>query len=118
MDSPFMNTIAEGVARAGVRVVRFEFPYMRARRECGKKRPPDREPVLLQAYRDVIEKLGGGNNLVIGGKSLGGRIASMVPDQAGVLPGLPFPPAWESRAFANRASKNDEHSDADHPGRS
>jgi predicted alpha/beta-hydrolase family hydrolase len=96
MDSPFMDIIAEGVARAGVRVVRFEFPYMRARRECGKRRPPDREPVLLQSCRDVIENLGGGDNLVIGGKSLGGRIASMVADEAGVRGlvclGYPFHP--------------------------
>jgi predicted alpha/beta-hydrolase family hydrolase len=29
MDSPFMQTIAEGVAKAAIRVARFNFPYMR-----------------------------------------------------------------------------------------
>jgi hypothetical protein len=96
MDSPFMNVIAQGVAQAGVRVVRFEFPYMKARREGGKKGAPDREPVLCRAWLDVIDELGGAAHLVIGGKSLGGRIASVVADEAGVRGlvclGYPFHP--------------------------
>jgi predicted alpha/beta-hydrolase family hydrolase len=98
MDSPFMSAIARGLAAGGVRVVRFEFPYMRARREHGARRPPDREPALRQAWLEVIEQLGGGERLVIGGKSLGGRMASLVADGAGVRGlvclGYPFhPPA-------------------------
>ncbi len=72
MDSPFMATFAAGLAAEGVRVARFEFPYMAARRHDGKKRPPDREAVLLEAWRQVIARLGP-NHLAIGGKSLGGR---------------------------------------------
>lgn len=83
MDSPFMAAFAEGLAAAGYRAARFEFPYMAARRQTGVKKPPDRAPVLLEAWRDVIEMLGP-ENLVIGGKSLGCRIASMVADEAGV----------------------------------
>lgn len=83
MDSPFMATIAAGLARAGLRVARFEFPYMQRRRIDGTRRPPDRAPVLLETWRAVIATLGPGR-LVIGGKSLGGRIASMLADQAGV----------------------------------
>jgi predicted alpha/beta-hydrolase family hydrolase len=83
MDAPFMNAVAEGLAQAGIRVARFEFPYMRERRE-GRRRPPDREPVLLQSWRDAIGELGGRGSLIIGGKSLGGRIASMIADEAGV----------------------------------
>ncbi len=83
MDSPFMAAFAEGLAHAGYRVARFEFPYMAARRQTGVKRPPDRAPVLLEAWRGVIGMLGA-ENLVIGGKSLGCRIASMVADEAGV----------------------------------
>jgi predicted alpha/beta-hydrolase family hydrolase len=84
MDSPFMAAVAHGVAEHGVRVARFEFPYMRARRESGARRPPDREPTLLARWREVIAALGGGAKVVIGGKSLGGRIASMVADDAAV----------------------------------
>jgi uncharacterized protein len=96
MDSPFMATIAQGLAGDDLRVVRFEFPYMRARREHRARRTPDREPVLLETWRKVIESLGGGRQLVIGGKSLGGRIASMVADAAQVRGlvclGYPFHP--------------------------
>ena len=83
MDSPFIATIAAGLAAAGLRVARFEFPYMKRRREDGKRRPPDRAPLLLETWRDVIATLGPGR-VVIGGKSMGGRIASMLADEAGV----------------------------------
>ena len=85
MDSPFMETIAHGVAQAGIRVVRFEFAYMQSRREGGKRRPPDREPTLRKAWRELAESIGEPSRLVIGGKSLGGRIASLVADELGVL---------------------------------
>lgn len=98
MDSPFMGAIARGVAAKGCRVARFEFPYMAGRRE-GKRRPPDGEPVLRAAWHDAISDLGGKagpRSLVIGGKSMGGRIASMVADEAGVSGlvclGYPFHP--------------------------
>jgi uncharacterized protein len=84
MDSPFMETIAAGVAKTGVRVARFEFPYMRRWRETGKGGAPDSGPALMQSWRNTIERLGGGEHLVIGGKSLGGRIASMIADESGV----------------------------------
>lgn len=83
MDSPFMTAFAGGLAAAGFRAARFEFPYMATRRETGTKRPPDRAPVLLDTWRTVIGELGP-EKLVIGGKSLGCRIASMVADEAGV----------------------------------
>ena len=94
MDSPFMNAVAEGLAAAGWRCARFEFPYMQKRRETGKRRPPDRAPVLIETWQSVIEGLGGTEALVIGGKSLGGRMASMIADQTGarglVCLGYPF----------------------------
>ena len=94
MDSPFMEDMAAGVAKAKIRVVRFEFPYMAERRTTGKKRGPDRPAVLLDTWRSVIDALGGGEKLFIGGKSMGGRIASMVADEVGarglVCLGYPF----------------------------
>jgi uncharacterized protein len=96
MDSPFMETIAEGIARTGVRVARFEFPYMLRRRETGSGGAPDRGPALMQSWRDTISELGDAGRLVIGGKSLGGRIASMIADETGVRGlvclGYPFHP--------------------------
>ena len=96
MDSAFLNVVARGLAVGGLRVARFEFPYMRRRRETGERRPPDREPALRAAWLAAIAALGGGERLVIGGKSLGGRIASLVADEAGVRGlvclGYPFHP--------------------------
>lgn len=96
MDSPFMNDFARGLAAAGLRVARFEFPYMRARRTGGKSGAPDREPVLRAAWHEAIASLGGAGMLVIGGKSLGGRMASLVADEAAVAGlvclGYPFHP--------------------------
>lgn len=97
MDTPFLNIVARGIAEKGIRVVRFEFPYMAARRETGKKGgAPDRQPVLLDAWRRVVEELGGGERLVIGGKSMGGRMASMIADEVHarglVVFGYPFHP--------------------------
>src|SRR5215471_6784544 len=96
MDSPFMNTIARGVAAEGIRVARFEFPYMHRRRQGARGGAPDPPQVLMQFWRDAILELGGGDKLVIGGKSLGGRIASMVADEAKVggliCLGYPFHP--------------------------
>ncbi len=96
MDTPFLTTMARGVGSHGIRVVRFEFPYMAARRSGGKRGAPDREAVLLQSWRDVIAELGGGERVVIGGKSMGGRMASMVADEQHVRGlvclGYPFHP--------------------------
>jgi predicted alpha/beta-hydrolase family hydrolase len=96
MDSPFMQRVAEGVAESGIRVIRFEFPYMQRRRETGKGGAPDPGKVLMRSFREMIDKFGGGSRLVIGGKSMGGRIASMVADEAAVLGvvclGYPFHP--------------------------
>ncbi len=96
MDSPFMQRVAEGVAASGIRVVRFEFPYMQRRRETGKGGAPDPQRVLMQSFCDAIEGAGGRKGLVIGGKSMGGRIASMVADDAAVRGvvclGYPFHP--------------------------
>lgn len=95
MDTPFMDAIAKGVAEAGFAVIRFEFPYMARRREDGKRRPPDRQPVLLEAWRAVFSTIRS-ENVAIGGKSMGGRMASLIADEVGavglVCLGYPFHP--------------------------
>ncbi len=95
MDSPFMDTMASALGEAGHRVARFEFPYMAARRADGRRRPPSGEARLRESWMAVIEHLGAAS-IVIGGKSLGGRIATMVADAAGVRGvvclGYPFHP--------------------------
>jgi len=76
MDSPFMEAFGAGIAARGLNAARFEFPYMAERRATGKKRPPNPMKLLLETWRDAIATVGG--PVVIGGKSMGGRVASMV----------------------------------------
>lgn len=101
MDSAAMNGIANALVGVGLRVVRFEFSYMAARRQ-GVRKPPPRAELLRDEYRSAIDDLGVIGPLIIGGKSMGGRVASMVADElfsdgriAGLLClGYPFhPPA-------------------------
>ncbi len=93
-DSDFMTQVAQSLGQAGIRVVRFEFPYMARRRAEGTRRPPDRGPILLESWRSVIAELGDPAHLIIGGKSMGGRMASLVADETGVAGlvafGFPF----------------------------
>lgn len=95
MDSDFMAAFAQGLGAAGLRVARFEFPYMAARRRGGGKRPPDRQPVLLEAWHRAITQVGS-SRFAIGGKSLGGRMASLIAEESGaralVCLGYPFHP--------------------------
>lgn len=74
-----MVTLARELASHGLRVVRFAFPYMAAGRKA-----PDRDEVLLDTWRAVIAALGDPAQLAIAGRSLGGRMASMVADECGV----------------------------------
>jgi predicted alpha/beta-hydrolase family hydrolase len=97
MDHSFMNVVAKALGERGIRVVRFEFPYMAARRTSGKRGgAPDRQPVLLDTFRQVVEEHGGGSKVIVGGKSMGGRMASMIADEVGarglLVFGYPFHP--------------------------
>ena len=71
---PFMVSVARALAARRVSVVTFDFPYMRDRRKV-----PDRAPILESAFRDVVRaavESGPGLPLFIGGKSMGGRMAT------------------------------------------
>jgi hypothetical protein len=104
--SPFLESMAGLLAERGIAVTRFEFQYMAARRTGGSKRPPPRAEALIPEYQEVVRSLAARGNkrqhIMIGGKSLGGRVASLVADEfyergkiAGlVCLGYPFhPPA-------------------------
>ncbi|MDH6024340.1 alpha/beta fold hydrolase [Vibrio splendidus] len=92
MDHEFMQSVAKGLAFKGIRVIRFNFPYMVKRAEDGKRRPPDRAPKLLEAYQDIIKQCDA-DKLVIGGKSMGGRMASHLSevDKVAAMACLGFP---------------------------
>jgi uncharacterized protein len=104
MDSPFMTAIASGLAACDWRVVGFEFPYMARRRLNGKGGLPDRLPKLQEAFQQQINLEADGRPLIIGGKSMGGRVASTIADSspdAGVCGclclGYPFHPPGKTQ---------------------
>lgn len=91
MDSAAMTGLARTLAGAGLRVARFEFAYMASRRSTDSRKPPPAAEKLKAEYLAAIEALGAKGPLVIGGKSMGGRVASMIADDlhaAGRIAGL------------------------------
>jgi len=81
MRHPFMTGVAAGLARGGISVLRFNFPYMEKAR-----RVPDSPAVLLKTWDAAIGDAAGrhvGLPVVAGGKSLGGRMASMAAARQG-----------------------------------
>jgi len=102
MDSAAITASAKALTQSGFRVARFEFDYMAARRTSSSRKPPPRAALLTTEYLAAVDALGAKGRLIIGGKSMGGRVASMVGDElyasrkiAGLLClGYPFhPPA-------------------------
>lgn len=82
MHSPFIRYFHTELAKNGYVAVKFNFPYMEARRKV-----PDRTDVLERCYRTVIEDVRATHRtsrIFIGGKSMGGRIASQVAAKDGV----------------------------------
>ena len=110
MDSASMNAAAKALAAEGLRVARFEFAYMASRRTAAGKKPPPRAESVIPEYRAAIEALGAKGRLIIGGKSMGGRIASMIADElhaAGKVAGLlclgyPFHPLGKPEQLRTR----------------
>lgn len=88
MDHPFMQEAAAGLASRGIAVVRFNFPYI----EAGRK-APDRRAVLEATYEAVVAQVREAlapPSLFLGGKSMGGRVASYLPGRGVACEGLVF----------------------------
>ena len=86
--SPFMGEMAEALAARDVSVLTFDFVYT-----AKKKKVPDRPPLLEAAYRAAATEArtrAAGRPLFLGGKSMGGRIASQIAPQEEGLSGLVF----------------------------
>lgn len=91
MATPFLETMASLLAARGIATLRFEFAYMAARQGGGSRRPPPKAERLMEEYRDAVRGAPKGVPLLIGGKSMGGRVASLVADELfeqGLVAGL------------------------------
>lgn len=96
--SPWMNAVSEQLEAGGVQVARFQFDYMQRILERGTRQPPPRAPVLMAQWQRELADVK--HSCVIGGKSLGGRMATMImadnppPQVRGVVClGYPYHPA-------------------------
>lgn len=93
--SEFMQQIKTLLEQQSIQVVRLNFPYMEKSIQDGKRRPPDRMPKLLTEFHSLIKQLNC-NALWLGGKSMGGRVATMsteLPEVKGSIAlGYPFHP--------------------------
>ncbi|MGY3922698.1 alpha/beta fold hydrolase [Aeromonas jandaei] len=105
MEHIFLAELSRLLAGPDIEVVRFNFPYMSKRALDGKRRPPDRQPVLLAHWREMVREFAH-PRLFLAGKSMGGRMAAEISDEiycemnaAGLLIlGYPFhPPARPDR---------------------
>ncbi|HHQ4600787.1 alpha/beta fold hydrolase [Aeromonas veronii] len=105
MEHAFLAELSRLLAGPDIEVVRFNFPYMSKRALDGKRRPPDRQPVLLAHWREMVREFAH-PRLFLAGKSMGGRMAAEISDEiycemnaAGLLIlGYPFhPPARPDR---------------------
>ncbi len=114
MDSASMNAAAKALAAEGLRVARFEFGYMASRRTAAGKKPPPRAESVMPEYKAAIAALGATGKLIIGGKSMGGRVASMIADElhaaskvAGLLClGYPFHPLGKPEQLRTKHLEN------------
>ncbi|MFO0984173.1 MAG: alpha/beta family hydrolase [Planctomycetota bacterium] len=88
MHDPLLSRVHEALAGAGILAVKFNFPYREQDRQA-----PDRAPILVDCFRDAVrfvKQRYRPRNLVLGGKSLGGRIASHLAAEGGTCDGLVF----------------------------
>jgi uncharacterized protein len=81
MDSASLTATAKSLAAEGLRVARFEFGYMASRRSEAGRRPPPKAETVGPEYIAAVTALGARQPLIIGGKSMGGRVASIVADE-------------------------------------
>jgi uncharacterized protein len=84
MDSPFLEAFTALLSGRGIASTRFEFAYMATRRSTGKKKVAPKAEMLVQEYANAIAHVRGrmtrAQRLFIGGKSMGGRVASLIAD--------------------------------------
>ncbi|MGL4505437.1 MAG: alpha/beta fold hydrolase [Aeromonas sobria] len=105
MDHAFLAELSRLLAGPEIEVVRFNFPYMTKRAQDGKRRPPDRQPLLLEHWRQMVREFAH-PRLFLAGKSMGGRMAAELYHDGGdamnaaglLILGYPFhPPAKPDR---------------------
>ena len=112
MEHDFLARLSALLAGPDIEVVRFNFPYMSKRVLDGKRRPPDRQPVLLAHWRQVVKDFAQ-PRLFLAGKSMGGRMAAELYQDGGdemdaaglIVLGYPFHPPAKPDAWRGEVLK-------------
>lgn len=108
LHSDFMQQLAQQLAAHNIEVWRFNFAYMQRFIDTGKRSLPDKMPLLQQEFMQQLDKCPADLPLFIGGKSMGGRVASLLSGHdkvKGIFAfGYPFhppkKPSWRTEHFA------------------
>lgn len=108
-DSEFMLQLTAALTAHSIEVHRFNFAYMQRFLSTGKRSLPDKMPKLIEQFSEQITKSPGDVPLFIGGKSMGGRVASLLTGSLGVSAvfafGYPFhaprKTSWRTEHFSN-----------------
>ncbi len=108
LDSDFMQLLAQQLALLNIEVWRFNFAYMQRFIDSGKRSLPDKMPLLQQEFMQQLDKCPADLALFVGGKSMGGRVASLLSSHRSVQAvfafGYPFhppkKPCWRTEHFA------------------
>ena len=107
MYSPFITHFHSELARNGILTVKFNFPYMEA-----KKKIPDRMDILKKSYARILDDIKSRPHLpgriFVGGKSMGGRVASMLAADGADVDGLFFL-GYPLHSPGNFGTLRDEH---------
>ena len=93
LSSAFLEAVATGLAARGLAVLRFNYGYSERAVRDGKRRPPDRLPALLEVHRRaaaVARELYPESRLVLAGKSMGGRMSSVLAAEGEEAAGLVY----------------------------
>lgn len=94
-ESDFMQRMTQQLRGLNLAVTLWDFPYMVKAKALAKRRPPDRLPVLLDALREQVTQAEKDIPLLLAGKSMGGRVASLLLNELklpGIAYGYPFHP--------------------------
>ncbi len=94
-NSSFISTLTHAIQRQKLSIARYEFNYMAQAQKERKRRPPERIPKLISELTEIIDELPI-PQVILGGKSMGGRIATMLLDHPKIIAcfalGYPFHP--------------------------
>lgn len=85
MEHEYITDLVNLLNAQQLNVLRFNFPYMDKRKLDGKRRPPDRMPILIASYKSILASINSSLPVFIAGKSMGGRVAATIASDESMM---------------------------------